>query len=923
QALCIITLIQPNLFAGDVTIEVSIIPRASYFFSELNDILVEKTALTEIGSISIGNDGDRDLELKLRVQVYTTLLGDEPIADYTTDPTMFPIEVPQGGTYSISNINISEEMVRAGSSRLSESEMEDRLIDAYGEDAAIKNAGLLPEDTYRYEIYVFEVDQSDENLGEAKAVAKESFYLPLEYGVIDLIYPEDHDIIPMSSQQPQFLWSPLNVRAGLTVRYFIKIWKADTDDIANIMDQPTIAEGNDLTETSFVYPGNVPLIPNQRYFWHVEAKDETGNKIGVYSTSIVNTFQFGEIFPPSISELESEFSQSPVQLIWESHDPNASFRLIIAKDTEMNDVVVDKAGLSGTVMTFADNSLFEPGRIYYWRVSLETEGEMDGITSEVGQFRVIEKIDLVYPLADEVSPESLNFIWTGDANKAYRLKVSESPDFAAPKVFDVGGNSFILNRDTYRLKLGQTYYWKVVVLNTEGEEWGESEEVGQFSVLTPEGPALLSHLDENFMNPNQNFIVKLAEWADSHTLYFYDREGGRPIVEESIERNIMSIDFLSDARFEPNKVYYWKVSAFADAGNLRIDSERGRFIYTRQSDITITAYPQYLDEEPGVIKWSSIGGRGIKYTVVFSSDVEFSSSSKENVGRRKEIDVSKLELTEDTFLYIEAHNKEGSLIGKSELIKIQEGDDLSKIDYIKPRGDISEDREWSFQWIASDLENATLLISTSTDFSSAQPFVIPKDANTMKPDYAFKLNQPYYWVIQEDGETIEEGERVPFKIVPAKLSLIFPKSNQTVKTLELQLLWTGSRDTSFKVMIDTAKTFNENPIEIVSKELSAKVTLEKNNTYFWKVQVLDEEQSVINESETAEFIVETLTQNVEDISLEDLSLMIKKHLDVNSILRNTNWQLESIETADGEAISSEELDYLIKNSKESIQRIVE
>ena len=585
-----------------VEMDVVIIPRASYFIHELYEILVEKKSLDEIARIDITNSSEVDLELKLRVQVFSRLVGENrPLIDYTTNYNNFPIDVPTGGSLSITNNDIDEEKLTGGLVRVDEDEVEQRIKDTYGADFMLKTAGMFPEDTYIYKLYLCDKDANECNSANNIETAEESIYVPLEFGNIDIIYPDNGAIIPATNPYPSFYWTPLNVRQDVDVYYQISIWKTNLMDIESVIQTTPIArEVLEPGQTQYEYPSRAePLEINQHYVWGVEAVDEMGYKIGLISASEIFMFKYGDVIAPYLEDEFLEVAQFPIQLSWRSESVNTQFRVVISKEPDLSSILYDFSS-SSPFLQITEPELIEPGITYYWAVFVEGSNADTDIKSKIGKFILKQDISVVFPREETLPPGSINLYWNGSPERSYLVKIDTDSNFSNPKTFKVNGNALHVSEDMLELSPGKRYYWTVLGTNRRNDMWGIPSDKGFFQIEALDKPDIIYPISAVFSETKQTFIFKPVNWADEYELQIRQKKNQKIVFETSIKQSSLTLELNDMPNIDPGQSYEWQVIA----KNERYSevSDVGTFSWVQFSHINFMSVPEFI-QSSDKLKW--------------------------------------------------------------------------------------------------------------------------------------------------------------------------------------------------------------------------------------------------------------------------------------------------------------------------------
>ncbi len=179
-----------------------------------------------------------------------------------------------------------------------------------------------------------------------------------------------------------------------------------------------------------------------------------------------NPREFNLISPATGAEKQSltpEFK-------WETSEGADSYTLVVSKNSDLSDPVINETGISGKSFTA---STLEYGMTYFWSViaidqGIYTEAANKGISFKTvtdPALAVLGEFSLLNP-ADEATAVSVkpSLSWTASENaESYNVVVSENNDLSAPVINETNVIGTSLTPVT-PLAYSKTYYWNVTAV---------------------------------------------------------------------------------------------------------------------------------------------------------------------------------------------------------------------------------------------------------------------------------------------------------------------------------------------------------------------------------------------------------------------------------------------------------------------------
>lgn len=231
------------------------------------------------------------------------------------------------------------------------------------------------------------------------------------------------------------------------------------------------------------------------YYWRI--KTETASFAGVQATEAI---AFGKVSvnqsaapqlvtPVSDYEYTYRHRKPGIRFIWRETKYATSYRLVIASDPGLKNVVLDQRSESNSSIISSIGA-----GVYYWQITPYYTINKIGFASpsEVNRFVVSQKGDLDVPelyipsengiVDTEASGKGINFSWKADPEAmSYTVCISESADLKNPKFHKSTANNYysISASELNHLNLKEgKWFWAVSLTDDEGN-------VSKYSELRP------------------------------------------------------------------------------------------------------------------------------------------------------------------------------------------------------------------------------------------------------------------------------------------------------------------------------------------------------------------------------------------------------------------------------------------------------
>ena len=220
------------------------------------------------------------------------------------------------------------------------------------------------------------------------------------------------------------------------------------------------------------------------YYWKLSAlqndeeKDSQNGKIQLIQSPLPEL-----LVPVPQYEFNYRTKLPAVRLIWTESPYATSYRLEIASDPNMKNLVVDQRQnlTSAIISTLKEGS-------YWWRVTPYYTINKIGLSypSEIKSFSIRKKGNLPKPQAlvplnngivnTEVSSKGISFSWKyEDDAQEYTIRIADNPKLSSPKINQqTSENYFTFDPKKFNLADGK-WFWSVSYVDNEGNHSADSE----------------------------------------------------------------------------------------------------------------------------------------------------------------------------------------------------------------------------------------------------------------------------------------------------------------------------------------------------------------------------------------------------------------------------------------------------------------
>ena len=759
--------------------------------------------------------------------------------------------------------------------------------------------------------------------GDRLGYATETIFIPQHSTNITIIQPAGGIV---AIEKPIFSWEGLQAREGSEFEYIINLYEIDGFGDTNYSENLifSVVVEDDIKQIE--YSGQ-DLVLGQKYVLKVVAEDHGG-----WLAESIEEFQYGYIEAPSLINDDQELDTLPITLTWTAVDIDNTFRIVVTEDQEGSIIVEDTTVSNTSSYTIDDSQLIDSGKTYYWYVELILDGVDGNIRSaDLGRFVLNQRLELISPNDNELiqDPNMITFYWDGNANSQYVLKISFSETMETFKRYIVDGTKQDIMLKDLQLERDMVHYWTVREIDDFGNEWGIEPQPGTFKLPELDQPKIISPKKNEIVSDKVIFSFNLLNWADYYRIDIFSKEDER-IFSEEVTAGHLKVNLAEIADMVSGRKYAWTVTAISDEWNESHVSSYGKFKYESKVNseiseetrrIELINQPEFLTPAT-VISWTPIEEDGVFYQIHISEGPSFKNPKiipmTESSYEFKSVDKFK----KDIFYIIFAFNEDKNLITKSKVFKISISDvDVlhEPIILVEPQNNVIQDMKWKFSWLP-ELKDVTLSIATDKKFKDKVEFMISGETvNFEDIKYDFKVGVNYFWKLEKENHPSDMIYN--FKIVPSEIILVQPLNVKT-KLNDVIFQWVANSDVTYKVLLSKDKQFEAIIDTVQTESLMVKYLLKEYGEIFWKVQQLDSDGTLIQESDIGYINYSKPSSIISNDIRKNLEYFIKQNLDNNSKIKVEEWRLTEVNTVGRTKVTEDDIEYLLDNKSQLI-RIVE
>jgi len=231
------------------------------------------------------------------------------------------------------------------------------------------------------------------------------------------------------------------------------------------------------------------------------------------------------------------------------------------------------------------------------------------------------QVELGSPVDAEVGVVNVQFSWSeAEGAAGYLVEISPNDDMSS-----AWGSTVSMTNLTYPddppFQSGQSYYWRVIVVDQDGNSVGAWSDIGSFQIEQPP-PLILSEPSGEISTTSPSFSWQEVEGASGYKVRVSSNEDFSDGWEST--SGVTSVQYAGDA-LEFNVAYYWQAVVTDQNGNITgLWSDVSSF---QLSTIFIVNLISPMNEEvfsqTPQFAWEAVEGVG-KYEIIVSSSDDMS-----------------------------------------------------------------------------------------------------------------------------------------------------------------------------------------------------------------------------------------------------------------------------------------------------------
>lgn len=383
----------------------------------------------------------------------------------------------------------------------------------------------------------------------------------------------------------------------------------------------------DIITSSTEYDIYYKLKPNTTYYWRVRGK--TG---GIYS-NWSNTLSFSTLVgPPNLISPANDTISVPhlTEFEWESVEDAEMYRLYVATDTLLSDIVVKQDSITNTAYTLLELQKLNPLTSYYWAVAVQSEDGSEGQLSETWKFRTILAAPvLTFPDNNSVNqPDSVAFTWDAvEEGVDYQIQISRISDFSQSIFALDAQTNNITQQSLSELAFNAFYYWRVRATDTNKVK-GPWSEIWAFKT-GQKRPVLISPVNNSGGLPSDVAL----DWSNIDKYNYWLQVADNPEFQNPLyDQNSLTQSNFDLKDLEKNKTFYWRVRAIL---NDTLSPWTGAWNFSTGLARTVLILPEDDSEQPDNIsilfKWENTEGAEY-YQLQVSNNDSFTNLFSDTTG---------------------------------------------------------------------------------------------------------------------------------------------------------------------------------------------------------------------------------------------------------------------------------------------------
>ncbi len=417
---------------------------------------------------------------------------------------------------------------------------------------------------------------------------------------IDLLEPVNTSI---ESILPSFKWASSDNASNY------RLDLGESEDLSDLIISETVSG------TEFVsFVGSY----DRTYYWRVTPLDSDGNDLGIASNIVMfNTPGLNEL--SLTSPMNTTVANTTPVLKWGTLD--GAFGYLVAVSLDGNIIWSDLVDVNE--VTYPGNPSLNYETIYVWNVQAVDESVNPKSNKAESSFTTpaFTKVEIGSPVGEEVGVVNVQFSWSEvEGASGYLVEISPNDDMSSAWNSTVSMTNLTYPDDP-PFQSGQTFFWRVIVVDQEGDSIGEWSDIGSFQIAQPP-PLVLTEPSGEISTTSPTFSWQEVESASGYKIQVSSNEDFSDGWEST--SGVTSVQYSGDP-LEFNVPYYWRVVVTDQNGNIGgLWSDVASFQLSTVFIVTLIApMNEEIFSQTPQFSWETIDGVG-KYEITVSSSDDMS-----------------------------------------------------------------------------------------------------------------------------------------------------------------------------------------------------------------------------------------------------------------------------------------------------------
>jgi len=354
------------------------------------------------------------------------------------------------------------------------------------------------------------------------------------------------------------------------------------------------------------------------YFWRVTPLDDNGAELA--NVSDIVTFS-----TPGLNELSLT---SPMGVTVSNITPvlkwgalEGAFGYLVAVSLDGNIIWSDLVDANEVI--YPTEPPLNYGSIYSWSVQAVDESVTPMSNKPESAFTTpaFTQVELGSPVGAEVGVVNVQFSWSEVEGAAgYLVEISPNDDMSSAWNSTVSMTNLTYPDDP-PFQSGQSYFWRVIVVDQDGNSIGAWSDIGSFQIEQPP-PLILGEPSGEISTTSPSFSWQEVDGASGYKVRVSSNEEFSDGWEST--SGVTSVQYAGD-KLEFNVIYYWQAVVTDQNGNITgLWSDIASF---QLSTIFIVNLISPMNEEvfsqTPQFAWEAVEGAG-KYEIIVSSSDDMS-----------------------------------------------------------------------------------------------------------------------------------------------------------------------------------------------------------------------------------------------------------------------------------------------------------